>query len=186
MQENQLRIIGGRWRSRTISFVDAPALRPTPNRIRETLFNWVQAIVPGANCLDLFAGSGALGFEAASRGAATVTMVENNPHTVQQLEINQSVLEADAVRLVQASAIDFLASSTDRFNLVFLDPPFHQGLLQQTCEQLMKGGHLLPDALVYLEYEKSEDVTLPDGLEWLRQKTSGDVSYGLACRCHPG
>lgn len=179
MQDNHLKIIGGKWRSRTVSFIDAPALRPTPNRIRETLFNWLQTVIPGAKCLDLFAGSGALGFEAVSRGAAAVTMVENNLKTVQKLKMNKAALEADEVQIVQSSAQDYLQSSSDKFNLVFLDPPFHQGLLQQSCEQLFMGDHLQPDAWIYLEYEKNSDFTLLEGWEWFRQKTNGDVSYGL-------
>lgn len=121
---NRVRIIGGQWRSRLISFPDAAGLRPTASRVRETLFNWLGQTLHDQRCLDLFAGSGALGFEAASRGAAEVVLVESNPTAVQALWRNKEVLNADACRIVAGDALHFLARECGPYDVVFLDPPF--------------------------------------------------------------
>lgn len=136
---NTLRIIGGEWRSRKLSFIDAEGLRPTPDRIRETLFNWLQGTIHGANCLDLFAGSGTLGLEALSRGSAQVDFVEKNKAVAKQLESNLVLLKSDA-KVHQEDALDYLQeykSSKKRgggYNIIFLDPPYRQNLLEKALK----------------------------------------------------
>src|SRR5512134_933490 len=121
---NQLRIIGGRWRSRRLRFPPLPGLRPTPDRVRETLFNWLTPVIAGARCLDLFAGSGALGIEALSRGAAAVTFVERHPQAVRGLRANLAQLRAEGARVEQADALLWLRQAPQPFTVVFLNPPF--------------------------------------------------------------
>jgi len=177
---NKLRIIGGEWRSRLIVFDDAPGLRPTPSRVRETLFNWLQADIAGSRCLDLFAGSGALGFEAASRGAKQVVQIENNAKTCQTLRENASVLNAGQIEIVQADVLSFLSSHQESFDLIFLDPPFNQGLIDPVCERIARGGLLKPYGKIYIEAERNLKLDhMPDNWQALRQKTAGDVSYNL-------
>lgn len=178
---NKLRIIGGEWRSRVISFDDAPGLRPTPGRVRETLFNWLQADVPGSRCLDLFAGSGALGFEAASRGARQVLQVESNAKTCQKLKQNAMALKAEHVQVVHADVLTFLKDCREgAFDLVFLDPPFGLGLVEPVCRQIAHSGLLQPYGKIYIETERNLKLTgMPGDWYLLKQKTAGDVSYGL-------
>lgn len=136
---SQVRIIGGSLRGRKLSFADLPGLRPTGDRVRETLFNWLQPLIEGARCLDLFAGSGALGIEAVSRGAAEVVLVDNAPAVIRQLEKNRSAFNLDRLTVVRADALQFLDRAPSPFDLVFLDPPFHGDLLQPLCQRLAKG-----------------------------------------------
>ncbi|ORU94761.1 MAG: 16S rRNA (guanine(966)-N(2))-methyltransferase RsmD, partial [Cycloclasticus sp. symbiont of Poecilosclerida sp. N] len=126
--ESKLRIIAGKWRSRQLAFEESLGLRPTPARTRETLFNWLQQDVARSQCLDLFAGSGALGFEAASRGADSVTMVEENANACRLIKQNIDKLSAQQVNIVKSDVFKFLVADASPFNLVFLDPPFTQGL----------------------------------------------------------
>jgi 16S rRNA (guanine966-N2)-methyltransferase len=178
---NRLRIIAGRWRGRRIPFPDAPGLRPTPDRVRETVFNWLAPWLAGARCLDLFAGSGALGLEALSRGAASAVFVDQDPRVVAALEDNLRRLEASGAQVVQADAVSYLAGRGAAFDVVFLDPPFHGGLLGRCCELLDRGGWVGPGALVYLEAERDlEPLVLPAGWELVRSKTAGQVGYHLA------
>ena len=154
---NKLRIIGGRWRSRKLEFASLPGLRPTTDRVRETLFNWLQAKIPGARCLDLFAGSGALGLEALSRGAAHVTLVDSADAVVRQLRLNLELLDTEQhASVVHSQASRWLQSAItgERFDLVFLDPPFAQGMLAECCEALEQQGLLQPNAWIYIEAEK--------------------------------
>ncbi|WP_446809664.1 16S rRNA (guanine(966)-N(2))-methyltransferase RsmD [Methylomonas sp. 2BW1-5-20] len=177
---NQIRIIGGEWRSRHIVFDDAPGLRPTPSRVRETLFNWLQADILHSRCLDLYAGSGALGLEAASRGARQVVQVENNPASCQKLRENIAKLAAAQVKLVQQDVSHFLNGSAQPFDLVFLDPPFGQGLIWQTCKLLDDKGWLAAYAKIYLECERNRPLDdLPADWSLLKAKTAGEVSYNL-------
>ncbi len=131
--QGQLRIIAGKWRSRKLAFPQQENLRPTPDRVRETLFNWLQADVPGSCCLDMFAGSGALGFEAASRGAGEVVMIEQNREAVSALTRNIKLLDAGNIRLVIADAVEWLKNNQRRFDIVFLHPPYIAGLLGKCC-----------------------------------------------------
>jgi 16S rRNA (guanine(966)-N(2))-methyltransferase RsmD len=146
---NRVRIIGGAWRSRVLRFPEAADLRPTPDRVRETLFNWLGQSLVGLNCLDLFAGSGALGFEAASRGARAVTLVERDAAAFRALQDNRQLLQASQVELVRSDALAFLRSDTRRFDVVFVDPPYRLDLLPLVLDQLP--AHLEPAARVYLE-----------------------------------
>lgn len=186
-QANQLRIIGGRHRGRRLSFPDLPGLRPTGDRVRETLFNWLQPLISGAHCLDLFAGSGALGLEAASRGAARVVLVERAGLAAEQLRTNSRLLELDNVEVIQADALRWLDNSPAKpFHILFLDPPFADGLLAPACRLLMQQGWLAPGALVYLEADSHTGLPpLPAGLALHREKRAGQVIFGLARKIDP-
>ena len=182
-QAGKLRIIGGRWRSRTLPVIDQQGLRPTPDRIRETLFNWLQAQIPGAHCLDLFAGSGALGFEAASRGAATVLMLEKQPDVCALLKKNIQLLQADNVQLQQQDALSWLAKSSVAYDVVFVDPPYNSDLLAQSCVLLEQNNHLADTAYIYLESASNQDLPdLPQNWQIIRGKKAGQVGYYLALR----
>ncbi len=177
---NKLRIIGGIWRSRQIVFDDAPGLRPTPSRVRETLFNWLQADVVNSRCLDLFSGSGALGFEAASRGAKRVLQVENNPKTCQRLKDNIALLAAQQIEVVQMDVQLFIKNSKESFDLIFLDPPFAQGLLQPICRQIAETELLAPFGKIYLEAERNLPLDdMPDTWKLLKHQVAGDVGFNL-------
>ena len=176
---NTVRIIGGAWKRRQLRFPDALGLRPTPDRVRETLFNWLGQDLSGRRCLDLFAGSGALGFEAASRGAARVVMVEQSPAVAAALENNARVLAAgNRLRIVRGDALKSapsLSSAEARFDVVFLDPPFRQGWLERLTPLLP--GLLADDGDLYVEAEHELD-----GLgEWqtVRRGRAGQVFYHL-------
>ncbi|WP_295389648.1 16S rRNA (guanine(966)-N(2))-methyltransferase RsmD [uncultured Thiodictyon sp.] len=175
-----LRIIGGRNRGRRLPIPDQVGLRPTADRVRETLFNWLAPVMPGARCLDLFAGSGALGLEADSRGAGAVVLVERNAAVARQLRANIDTLGAEGVTVIQADALAWLAGPPSPFNLVFLDPPFTDSLLAPACVLLASQGWLAPGARVYLETgDRSGFPTLPHGWELIREQTAGQVRYGL-------
>ncbi len=178
--QNKLRIIGGDWRSRQIKFVDAPGLRPTPARVRETLFNWLQNDIVGSRCLDLFAGSGALGFEAASRGARAVVQVESNAEVCRFLKTNTIALEANQIRIVQQEVFRYLAVDAEPFDVVFLDPPFALNIATQTCHWLEDKGWLARFAKIYVEIESKQQLEkMPANWALLRHKTAGDVGYYL-------
>lgn len=178
---NRVRIIGGIHRGRLVSFPDAAGLRPTADRVRETLFNWLQPLIPGSHCLDLFAGSGAIGFEAASRGAERVVMVERNPKVAARLEENARELGLANVEVSVSDALVWLASCKEAFDLVFLDPPFADRLLGPALQGLTQPGLLLEGARIYLETDAGESFPpLPPGLVPLREKVAGQIRYGLA------
>ncbi|SCY46404.1 16S rRNA (guanine(966)-N(2))-methyltransferase RsmD [Nitrosospira sp. Nsp13] len=172
---NKVRIIGGEWRSRIITFPDGADLRPTPDRIRETVFNWLGQDLSGKTCLDLFAGSGAMGFEAASRGAAQVLMVELDPEVLKALKANSQKLGATQVQLMAMDALKFMDSDRQRFDVIFLDPPYRLGLLPELLALLPP--HLTEDGLVYVE----DDNFLGSGEDWLvwRKGQAGKVYYQL-------
>jgi len=191
----QVRIIGGQWKRTPLPVLDAEGLRPTPDRVRETVFNWLNHLLDGdwerTNCLDLFAGTGALGFEAASRGAARVVMVEDNAVAARQLEANKAKLKAEQVNVLRgdalATATTLAARATEggsRFQVIFLDPPYHQEWLVKilpVCERLLADG-----GLVYAEAEMALDgVSPPDwmtGWEVVRADRAGMVFYHLLQR----
>lgn len=163
-----------------MGFPHAPGLRPTADRVRETLFNWLQGRIHGSRCLDLFAGSGALGFEAASRGAAQVVMVEASRTVADTLRTNAEQLGARMVHVQVQPAQAYLRSAGEPFDLVFLDPPFGKGLLEPALQALATGGWLRPDAHVYIECEARHDrPALPQGLTWVREGRAGEVAYFL-------
>jgi 16S rRNA (guanine966-N2)-methyltransferase len=177
---NKLRIIGGEWRSRQITFDDAPGLRPTPGRVRETLFNWLQMDIGNSCCLDLYSGSGALGFEAASRGAKRVVLVENNAKACQKLRENIATLAAAQISVLAQDADRYLQGTAEVFDLVFLDPPFGQNRIPASCQQLEQNGWLADYAKIYVEAERKLTLTdMPDNWQLLKHKTAGEVGYYL-------
>lgn len=181
-KKNQLRIIGGQWRGRKLSIANIPGLRPTGDRIRETLFNWLMPYISDSNCLDLFAGSGALGLESLSRGARSATLIEKNKLAARQLELHIKTLNAERTDIVNHDALLWLASNTlpkRSFNIVFIDPPFAGKLWHKTVEQLDQSGLLAADALIYIESPKQETVNIDVNWTLLKEKVSGDVSYQL-------
>lgn len=176
---NQVRIVGGRHRGRKITFPDHTGLRPTGDRLRETLFNWLQPLIPGARCLDLFAGSGALGFEAASRGAASVVMVEKAKPAVKCLTDATKLLGLDQVTLQQADVLLWLDSPSQPFDVIFLDPPFADKLLEPVCNKLQQGW-LADDARIYIEIDAKDKLpALPENWHQLKEKRAGQVRYFL-------
>lgn len=177
----ELRIIGGDWRSRKLRFPDAGGVRPTPARTRETLFNWLASQVPGSRCLDLFSGSGALGLEAMSRGAASATLVEHNQALVEALRKNLSLLKADNGRVVLQPVEQFLAQqATAPFDLVFMDPPFRQGWLERLLPLLAENAWVAERGWVYVEHESElASPTPPTGWQLHRAKSAGQVTYCL-------
>jgi 16S rRNA (guanine966-N2)-methyltransferase len=182
-RSNQLRIIGGAWRGRHINFPAIEGLRPTPDRVRETLFNWLAPYIEGAHCLDLFAGSGALGLEALSRGAAESIFVDKHPAVIRQLDENLTRLDIVHAYTVQADTMSWLAKSSRPFDVVFLDPPFGQGLISPICLALEERGWLASPAWIYLETEQSfTDLKLPTAWHISREKAAGRVTYRLAVR----
>lgn len=186
-QPQSVRIIAGRWRGRRIRFGRDPLIRPTPDRVRETLFNWLQGRVVGAHCLDLFAGSGALGLEALSRGASSCTFVDSSAAAIEAIRASLDMLGGEAV-VVQAQALAWLESSRPdaisgqgAFDVVFLDPPFGRGWMPAILGTLASGGWLKADARIYLECERIAGAPgLPSGWRLLRSKFAGEVGYHLA------
>lgn len=182
---NQVRIIGGVHRGRRLHFSAAQGLRPTADRVRETLFNWLQFDVPGSRSLDLFAGSGVLGFEALSRGAASVTMVESQRKVMLELEKNAQLLGAgDSVNRIFSDALRWLDQGREpgyeSFDIVFLDPPFNQNLLQPAIDKLEGNDWLVRRSLVYIEQDLHEqEPQLPGNWRVIRDKTAGQVRYRL-------
>ena len=178
MKTNRVRIIGGEWRSRIIQFPDGGALRPTPDRVRETLFNWLGQDLTGLTCLDLYAGSGALGFEAASRGAREVVLVEQDSGVCTALEANRTALAAKQTRLVRANALTFLRMDRGVYDVVFLDPPFASDPWTGLFECL--SARLSATARVYRE--SGREVTTPPGFTVLKRSKAGQVYYQLLGR----
>jgi 16S rRNA (guanine966-N2)-methyltransferase len=179
--QGQLRIIGGEWGSRKLTFPDAPGLRPTPDRVRETLFNWLAPYIAGARVLDVFTGSGALYFEALSRGASMGLALDSNPAAVANLRQNLNTLNCTSGQVVQADALRHLeTASATPFDVVFLDPPFHKGLLPSACALLESRGWLADRAWVYTESESAPSTTgLPGDWRLHREKKAGQVYYAL-------
>lgn len=178
--DGKVRIIGGRWRRRKLSIASGSGLRPTPDRVRETLFNWLEPIIAGARCLDLFAGSGALGFEAASRGAGDVVMVDNDRKITGELERQTLELGATEVAVVCEDARRWLKGPPRPFDIVMLDPPFGSDLLAEVCDQLSGSAWLAPGACLYLESNQAlSDASLPAGWGMARSKRAGQVRYHL-------
>lgn len=179
---NRVRIIAGSWRGRKLAFPPVPGLRPTPDRVRETLFNWLDPVIRGRHCLDLFAGSGALGIEAASRGAAEVVLVEKQPRIVEGLREQLVLLNAMQVEVVQANVERYLSGSPRPFDIIFLDPPYREGRLPECMHTLETGGWLAAEAWIYLEAEHGLVPDLPGNWTLHRSKQAGQVDYHLARR----
>jgi 16S rRNA (guanine966-N2)-methyltransferase len=178
-----LRIIGGEWRGRKVRFPPVAAIRPTPDRVRETVFNWLQGVIPGCRCLDLYAGSGALGLEALSRGAREAVFVDVEPAVVRHLGALLRELGCERGRVVEGDARSFLGRAGEPFDVIFLDPPFGEPVLAETCRRVEAGGWLRPGGLAYLESPAAAgEPELPPGWTLLRSKRAGEVGYHLARR----
>jgi 16S rRNA (guanine966-N2)-methyltransferase len=176
---NSVRIIGGQWRRRVLRFPESEGLRPTPDRVRETLFNWLGQELDGQHCLDLFAGSGALGFEAASRGAGRVVMVELGGRVLASLNDNAALLQATPqIEIKRADALQYLASTTAKFDLIFLDPPYHKGWIPRLEPLLPKVLH--EDAAVYVEAE--HEIEALGDWRTVRHGKAGEVHFHLLRR----
>jgi 16S rRNA (guanine966-N2)-methyltransferase len=174
-----LRIIAGSLRGSRLQVPDAPGLRPTPDRVRETLFNWLAPWIAGARCLDLYAGTGALGIEALSRGAGECVFVERDRGLQKLLQDNLARLEVEGARVVGMDARDFLAGPAQPFDLVFLDPPFEAGLWQEAARRLEEGGWLAPAALVHVESPVDAPLQLPQTWTLHRHARAGAVAHAL-------
>jgi len=179
----QIRIIAGKHKGRKLPVLMAEGLRPTTDRVKETVFNWLMPYIHQANCLDCFAGSGSLGFEAMSRGASQVTLVELNRNAAKQLQANKELIKADNVTVINADALSFLKenvseSNQKAFDLVFIDPPFRKQLVEQTA-QLLNSYGLAEDALIYVEMEAESSQVIPTNWQLLKEKVTGQVIYQL-------
>ena len=171
------------WRGRKLRFPPSPEIRPTPDRVRETLFNWLGPRLPGARCLDLFAGSGALGLESLSRGAAHVTFVERDGAAARELRVRLSEWGAIGAEVEHGDALRFLGGAGRPFGIVFLDPPFDSDFLSLAAEQLESGNWLAPGALIYVECAARSGLpTLPPGWTTTKAKQAGEVGYHLLTR----
>ena len=181
----RIRIIGGRLRNSRLQVPNLPGLRPTPERVRETLFNWLAPVIEGARCLDLCAGTGALGIEACSRGAASVQFVERDARAAQVLRENLARLMVGAARVSTLDAAAFLRGAVQAFDVVFLDPPFALELWAELARRLEAGGWLAANALIYVESSRADVTGLP--LNWVahRQAHAGEVRFALYRRWHP-
>ncbi len=182
-QNGFIRIIGGKYRGRKLPVKDVEGLRPTTDRVKETLFNWLMNDVRDSKVLDCFAGSGGLGFEALSRFAQSVTFLEKDKVAFEQLQKNiQAIGTADARALHTDTLLWLAKSAPEQFNLVLIDPPFRKGLAQPVCEHLEQQQWLADDALIYIEIEQELTLSVPRNWELLKEKTAGQVSYRLYAR----
>lgn len=181
LRPGRLRIVAGKWRSRLLPIADQKGLRPTASRVRETLFNWLSMDIHGSHCLDLFAGTGALAFEALSRGAATATMIENSAEAVDLLRSSAGLLDAVDARIDRSDTLSFLGRPGDkRYDIVFLDPPFADDLVEECCQLLHSNGWLAENAAVYIEQDKSRPLpTLPQDWQVTKDKIAGHVRFVL-------
>jgi 16S rRNA (guanine966-N2)-methyltransferase len=183
MGPGHIRIIGGTYRGRKLKVVDQPGLRPTPDRVRETVFNWLQPVIVGAHCLDLFSGSGALGFEALSRGAASVVMVDQAANVIDMLRAELIVFGAENAEIYRAQVPHQLKAPKQLFDIVFIDPPFRENLLIPCCTYLEEKSFLADEAYIYLESKEIVSAeNLPDNWEILKSKKAGLVAFQLARR----
>lgn len=177
--KNKVRIIGGKWRSQILRFPSAPLLRPSPDRLRVTLFNWLQTSVAGGECLDLFAGSGVLGLEALSRGAARTDWVENDPGTCEYLRQLRQHYALDACQVYMLDFKTFLQKSLPAYDLIFLDPPFHSGYIKTCIDLDIATTHLKPAGKIYLECHIHEQEYFLKNCELLKSKNFGEARAQL-------
>lgn len=179
----QIRIIGGQWRGRKLPVPDSPGLRPTTDRVRETLFNWLAPYLVEARCLDCFAGSGALGLEALSRYAAHATLLEKDRQVAQQIQKNLVTLGANHAKAIATDTLTFLAQPGEPHDIVFIDPPFRKGLLDETLSLLEQNGWLAQEALIYVESEaEGPTPTVPQNWLLHREKVAGQAASRLYIR----
>jgi len=181
--QNSLRIISGKWRSRRIKFPTESQIRPTPERIRETVFNWLQTYIAGSCCLDLFAGSGALGIEALSRGAVKVYFVEQNFKAVAKLQENLDMLKAKSFEVINSDCLQFIKKSKKKFDIIFMDPPFDRDLLNKSIDLLNKSAIIKPDTLICIESPRPK-IDFADKLEILKSTKAGYSNVYLGNLCH--
>ncbi len=177
----QLRIIAGQWRSRKLPIANVKGLRPTADRVRETVFNWLSLITPGARVLDVFSGTGALAMEALSRGASSATLLEANPIAAKILKSNLALLNAEQGQVIEADSLTWLQRPASQpFDLILLDPPFRLNLLAPTCELLERNGYINDKSHIYIEVEKElTPLPIPDNWQLKKSKTAGQVSFSL-------
>lgn len=180
----QLRIIAGKWRGRKLPVAHLPGLRPTSDRIRETVFNWLHSYTSDAKVLDCFSGTGALSFEALSRGAESATLLEKAPLAVQTLNTNLTTLNATQAKVIHADSLQWLQQPAPHtFDIVFIDPPFHMNLLEPTCQKLESNGYLHNNSLIYIETEKAlSPLPVPPNWQPLKSKIGGQVRFTLWSR----
>ncbi len=181
--EGRLRVIGGQWRSRVVDFDPKSGVRPTPDRVRQTLFDWLAPRIDGARCLDLFAGSGALGIEALSRGAAHCSFVDEGHKQADAIRIALRLLQARHAEVMEIDAVYYLAQTWHRYDVVFVDPPYGKGLLERVVPELPK--ILSPHNRIYLEWPRGPQPALPPSFEWLKDGKACQVCFGLATYHHP-
>ncbi len=178
--EGQIRIIGGKWRGRKLPVPHSIGLRPTTDRVRETLFNWLAPVIENARCLDCFAGSGALGFEALSRHAGHVTLLELEPAVARLLESNRLKLNASEAHIINADTLNWLRQYGKPYDVIFIDPPFRKGLLEQALPLLEEYGWLAAEATIYIESAAESDApVVPANWHLCRQKKAGQIAYRL-------
>ncbi|OCG24255.1 16S rRNA (guanine(966)-N(2))-methyltransferase RsmD [Gilliamella sp. wkB108] len=180
-----IRIIGGKWRGRKLSVLDKQGLRPTTDRVKETLYNWLMPVIHDSICLDCFSGSGSLGFEAASRGAKSVTLLEKDKQVAQQLSKNKQIIASEAIDIYQTDTLLWLNKTAQKqFDIVFIDPPFHRALVAKTVNQLEANNWLKPSSYIYVETEVDHNVMEYIPLNWQlhREKTAGQVHCYLFIR----
>ncbi|MBE9515834.1 MAG: 16S rRNA (guanine(966)-N(2))-methyltransferase RsmD [Proteobacteria bacterium] len=177
-----VRINGGRWRGRKLPVPESEGLRPTPNRVRETVFNWLRPYLPGARCLDVTAGTGSLCLEALSQGAGEVVMVEMSPLAVKALRQNLRTLDAESqATLIQGDGLNFLKGPVTPFDIIFLDPPFRSDLIAQCSAEMEQRGWIRPGGLIYIEAPSDMDpLPIPENWTLIRSKSAGQVGYHLA------
>ena len=183
--KGNIRIIAGKHRGRKLPVLMAEGLRPTTDRVKETVFNWLMPYIQQSVCLDCFAGSGSLGFEALSRGAGQITLLELNKSAVNQLKQNQQLLTADNMHIIHTDSLEYLrhpGADKPQFDLVFLDPPFHKQLAGQAAA-LLNVGWLAENAIIYVETEQNSNQPLPVNWQLLKEKNAGQVSYRLYRYC---
>jgi 16S rRNA (guanine966-N2)-methyltransferase len=181
MQQNKVRIVGGKYRGRKISFHPDVNLRPTTDRVKETLFNWLMPNIIGAKCLDLFAGSGALAIEAISRGAGFALAVENNQRAIEKLQENKQLLNIDNLQILHRDGVDYVGyKSKIIFDIIFLDPPYKNQLLPITLQKIIENNFLSTDGLIYFESDNRDiEQHIPVGLCLVKQKKAGHVNFYL-------
>lgn len=179
-----IRLISGKWRGKKLPVIDKEGLRPTTDRNKETLFNWLMHDIRDANCLDCFSGSGSLAFEALSRFAQHATLLERDAQAASQLQANLHTLQVTNANVITTDCLQFLAQEAQQtFNIVFIDPPFMQNLVQPCCELLEKKGHLSENALIYIETEANlTNCSLPKNWQLIKEKSTGQVSFQLYLR----
>lgn len=183
MAQGIIRIIGGEWRGRKLKVPDLVHLRPTPDRVRETLFNWLAPSIAGAHCLDAFSGSGALGFEALSRGAAHVVMVDEAPVVIALLEEELKLFKAENAEIYRARLPLGLRQPVKPFDIVFLDPPYQENILLPCCFYLEEKNFLADSAQIYLEARETlDEKDLPPHWRIVKSKRAGQVAYHLILR----